>query len=203
MKLKSDYLIMIPILLIVLNIVLVVTGDILPFDNFIYEHIFYNDILTNIMMFFTNFGSVSYIVSICVLLLIFYKPKKDLGHLYGVIIISTIINNVIKVIVRRPRPELMGSIVPVFENTFSFPSGHSMASMTFYGFLIYMIWKRDFNKGLKYGLITLLSLLIFIIGFSRIYIRVHYFSDVFTGFMCSIVVLYGYIKYLIVKKTKK
>lgn len=194
MKLKKDYLIIIPILIVVINMIFVATGMILVVDNFVYSNLIHNEILTKILLFITNFGSVKYIVVICILLLLFYKPKKELVNLYGVLIISTVINNVIKIIFRRPRPALMGSLLPVFEGTFSFPSGHAMASMTFYGYLIYMLYKKDMNTHLKKLLISLLFLLILAVGFSRIYIYVHYFSDVFTGFMCSIIVLYFYIK---------
>lgn len=194
MKWKKDYLIAIPIFLVVLNMILIATGNMFPLDNWVYNHIGHNDFLIKILLFFTNFGSVKYIVVICILLLIFYKPKKKLVNLYGVTILSTILNNVIKFIFRRPRPTLMGSLVPVFESTYSFPSGHAMATTTFYGYLIYMLYKSDAKKPLKLAGITLLSLLIFTVCFSRIYIYVHYFSDVITGFMCSLVVLFFYIK---------
>lgn len=194
MKLKKDYLIILPILIVVINMILVATGKMLVVDNWVYNHIGHNEIVTKILLFITNFGSVKYIVGICLLLLIFYKPKKELVPLYGVTIISTVINNIIKLIFRRPRPALMGSLVPAFEGTFSFPSGHAMATMTFYGFLIYIIYKKDINKTLKIGLISLLSLLIFTVCFSRVYIYVHYFSDVITGCMISLLVLYGFIK---------
>lgn len=200
MKLKKEYLIAIPIFLVVINMIFVATGKMLVVDNWVYEQLIHNEILTKILLFLTNFGSVTYIVLICVLLLLFYKPKKELLNLYGVVILSTVINNVIKIIFRRARPALMGSLVPVFESTFSFPSGHAMASMTFYGFLIYMIYKKEINKNLKFTLIGLLSFLILAIGFSRIYIYVHYFSDVLTGFMCSFIILFFYIKFA--KKVK-
>lgn len=194
MKLKKEYLIAIPIFLVVLNMILIATGHMLVLDNWVYDHIGHNEVLTKILVFLTNFGSVKYIVAICVLLLIFYKPKKKLINLYGVTIVSTILNNVIKFIFRRARPILMGSLVPVFESTYSFPSGHAMATTTFYGYLIYMLYKSDAKKPLKIIGIALLSLLIFIVCFSRIYIYVHYFSDVITGFMCSLIVLFFYIK---------
>lgn len=194
MKLKKDYLIAIPIILVIVNMILIATGHMLPLDTWVYNHIGHHEILTKILLFITNFGSTKYIVAICVLFLIFYKPKKKLVNLYGVTIVSTIINNIIKFIFRRPRPELMGSLVPVFESTFSFPSGHAMASTTFYGYLIYMLYKSEVKKPLKITGIALLSLLIFMVCFSRVYIYVHYFSDVITGFMCSLVVLFFYIK---------
>lgn len=64
----------------------------------------------------------------------------------------------------------------------SFPSGHALMSVTFYGLLIYMIFKDVDNKPLKWTLISLLVLLIIIIGMSRVYLRVHYATDVIAGY---------------------
>ena len=74
-----------------------------------------------------------------------------------------------------------------------------MISMAFYGFLIYLIYKNIKNKYLKTTLIIILSLLIIAIGISRIYLGVHYVSDVIGGFLISISYLIVYIK-LIKKK---
>lgn len=67
-----------------------------------------------------------------------------------------------------------------------------MVSMAFYGYLIYLIYKYIKNKYLKYTLITILSALIIIIGTSRIYLGVHYTSDVIAGFLISISYLVVY-----------
>jgi membrane-associated phospholipid phosphatase len=64
----------------------------------------------------------------------------------------------------------------------SFPSGHALMSVTFYGLLIYMIFKTVKNPALKWTLISLLILLIIIIGSSRVYLRVHYATDVIAGY---------------------
>ena len=92
---------------------------------------------------------------------------------------------------QRPRPTEFRLIE---ETGYSFPSGHSMISLAFYGYLIYLIYKYINNKHLKRILIIILSTLICIIGVSRIYLGVHYTSDVLGGFLISIAYLIIYIE---------
>lgn len=89
----------------------------------------------------------------------------------------------LKHIVQRPRPTEFRIID---ETGYSFPSGHSMVSAAFYGFLIYLIYKNVKNKYLKWGIIILLSIIVITIGISRIYLGVHYTSDVLAGYLISI-----------------
>ena len=114
--------------------------------------------------------------------------------------IITILNQLLKRILQRPRPTEYRIIE---ETGYSFPSGHSMISMAFYGYLIYLIYKYVKNKYVKWTSIVLLSILICSIGISRIYLGVHYTSDVLGGFLISISYLVIYIsdvnKFLIEK----
>jgi undecaprenyl-diphosphatase len=68
----------------------------------------------------------------------------------------------------------------------SFPSGHALMSVTFYGLLIYIIAHTVKNKPLQQAAITTLALLILAIGYSRIYLRVHYTSDVLAGYIIGL-----------------
>lgn len=101
---------------------------------------------------------------------------------------------------QRPRPTEFRIIE---ETGYSFPSGHSMTSMAFYGYLIYLIYKYVKNKYVKWISIVLLGILICSIGISRIYLGVHYTSDVLGGFLISVSYLVIYIsavnKFLIEK----
>ena len=103
--------------------------------------------------------------------------------------INFIFNQYLKLFFSRPRPV---DLMIVEEKGYSFPSGHSMISMAFYGFIIFLIWKYLKNKKLKWLYTILLGILIVLVGTSRIYLGVHYASDVLAGFYFSIAYLIIY-----------
>ena len=145
-----------------------------------------SDVTLPIAKFITNFGGVIglTIIGIIVCIILVIKKKKLMGCLVLLnLAISGALNQALKRIVQRPRPTEYRLIE---ENGYSFPSGHSMVSAAFYGFFIYLIFKNVKNKYIKWGSITLLSILIILIGTSRIYLGVHYTSDVLAGFVISI-----------------
>ena len=86
---------------------------------------------------------------------------------------------VLKHLFGRERP-----LTPLLEEAkgLSFPSGHALMSVTFYGLIIYIIWQSVKDKRLRMVLTLAMLLLILLIGFSRIYLRVHYTTDVIAGF---------------------
>ena len=169
----------------------VLSYDSLVIDTKVYSFIADNlmsDGITSVLKVITELGGVAFIVLAGVLIFMFCKKIRWFVtfDLVGV----TVINQAIKDIVRRPRPNVLRLVE---EDGYSFPSGHSMVSMAFYGIIIYLVYKNVTNKYLKWSLITLLSLLILSIGFSRIYVGVHYFTDVVGGFLLGLAYLIIYI----------
>lgn len=169
----------------------VLSYDSLVIDTKVYSFIADNlmsDGITSVLKVITELGGVAFIVLAGVLIFMFCKKIRWFVtfDLVGV----TVINQAIKHIVRRPRPNVLRLVE---EDGYSFPSGHSMVSMAFYGIIIYLVYKNVTNKYLKWSLITLLSLLILSIGFSRIYVGVHYFTDVVGGFLLGLAYLIIYI----------
>ena len=149
-----------------------------------------SDFATPIAKFITNFGGAIMLIILAPMLFIFIKNKKIGVSVILNLVIITVLNQLLKRIVQRPRPT---EFRIVEESGYSFPSGHSMVSMAFYGYLIYLIYKYVKNKYLKWISIILLSILICSIGISRIYLGVHYTSDVLGGFFISISYLIIYI----------
>lgn len=149
-----------------------------------------SDFATPIAKFITNFGGAIFLIIATIILFILIKNKKIGFSIISNLVIVTILNQLLKNILQRPRPNEFRIIE---ETGYSFPSGHSMVSMAFYGYLIYLIYRYVKNKYLKWTLIVLLSILICTIGISRIYLGVHYTSDVLGGFLISISYLVIYI----------
>ena len=149
-----------------------------------------SDFATPIAKFITNFGGAIFLIIATIILFILIKNKKIGFSIISNLVIVTILNQLLKNILQRPRPT---EFRIVEETGFSFPSGHSMVSMAFYGYLIYLIYRYVKNKYLKWTLIVSLSILICTIGISRIYLGVHYTSDVLGGFLISISYLVIYI----------
>lgn len=167
----------------------IMQGDVIGY-KFVSNYII-SDKLTPIIKIVTNFGGAIILGLITILILILIKSKKiGLSVLINLCSV-TVLNLILKSILQRPRPNEYRIIN---ETGYSFPSGHSMISMAFYGFIIYLMYKNIKNKYLKWISIILLSILILMIGFSRIYLGVHYVSDVLAGFLFSISYLIVYIK---------
>ena len=142
-----------------------------------------SDFATPIAKNITNFGGAIFLIVLATIILISIKDKKDGLYIWINLGIATLLNFILKNILQRPRPTEYRLID---QTGYSFPSGHSMISMAFYGFIIYLLYKKVKNKYLKWSLIVILSVLIGMIGMSRIYLGVHYTSDVIAGFLISV-----------------
>ena len=170
----------------------IMQGDIIGYK--IISTFLISDFVTPIAKFITNFGGAIFLSIATIALLLLIKNKKIGLSIFSNIVIITILNQLLKRILRRPRPT---EFRIVEETGYSFPSGHSMVSMAFYGYLIYLIYRYIKNKYVKWTLITILSILICLIGISRIYLGVHYTSDVLGGFLISVSYLVIYISAVI------
>lgn len=112
-----------------------------------------------------------------------FAPGRRPGLFAGINLVAvTLLNVLLKQLVQRPRPEGFRLIA---ETGYSFPSGHSMIAMGFYGLLAWMVWHYEKDNFVKWLCSIGFVLTIALIGFSRIYLGVHYASDVIAGFCVS------------------
>lgn len=164
----------------------VFTNKIIKIDHIVYNFVstyLICDNLTPVIKIITFLGSAPCIIILMIILFFIIRNKKQNILLGANLFIITIINQTLKYLLKRPRPNIFRIVE---ESGYSFPSGHSMVSMAFYGYLIYLVYKNIKNKYLKRFLIIILSIIIILIGISRIYLGVHYTTDVLGGFLLSI-----------------
>ena len=187
------------VLLFFVDFIMVITGFSSNFDNAIslFFSVHNNMILTNIFKVISFICSPKFMIILNVLLFIFIivKKKYKLSIIVLSSISSVIFNNLVKIIVRRERPDYLRMVV---EKSYSFPSGHTMISVLFFGSIIYLVNK--YNLKHKRLITFSLSTFILLVGISRIYLGVHYLTDVVGGYLLGIVVLFFIIHILERKK---
>lgn len=195
MKLNKKIILLILTLILFIIIYLLKVDKLNWFDQSIYNFIssFHCNLLTLFFKFITKFGSFTYIFIFIIVILIFIKDKLLSALISINSLIGAFINKVLKSIFVRPRPDVLRLVE---QGGYSFPSGHAMASTIFYGMLIYLIYKSDINSKFKHIIISFLIILILLIGISRIYLGVHYASDIIAGYLVSIIYLIIFISFI-------
>ena len=154
-------------------------------DNSIFSFLSANVIstgLTGFMKGVTYFASAIFLQIAYGALVIFYLLLKNWKRSIVIAVIGIggfIVNYIMKLSFHRLRPP--NPLIEHLQN-FSFPSGHATSAFIFYGLLTYLIWKTNLPKLYKYISGSILILFSLLIGFSRVYLRVHYPSDVLAGF---------------------
>ena len=143
----------------------------------------HNPVFTAFFRFITDFGYIQILLILLVIILIVFHKYRFAYILPIHVTISVIFNMILKNIFARPRPEM---ICLIDETGFSFPSGHAMVTMVAYGYLIYVVHHYIKQKWLRYSLISLLVFIIVSVGLSRIYLGVHYLTDVLAGYSISL-----------------
>jgi undecaprenyl-diphosphatase len=149
---------------------------------FAFAHTLVTEGTTQVMEFITFFGSHYFLIPANLLLAVYFllTKKSRYSIKVGAIALSSVLIMLgLKLLFNRHRP-----LIPLLEPArgLSFPSGHAFMSVCFYGLLMIIIWREERpHPVLKWVLLLLVVLLILFIGFSRIYLRVHYFTDVVAG----------------------
>ena len=172
----------------------------IAYDQFISAFIysFRSPLMTKIMFFFTNLGNTFTVIILAVLIILFLiiRNHKNEAFLFSLaLIIGGLLSFLLKIIFQQPRPQ----ISPLLNlRDHAYPSGHAMNNLVLYGLLAFFIFRFTRNKKLSLIAIIMAVFLIGLIGFSRIYLGVHYPSDVLAGYLAGFWLL---VTILLVDKT--
>lgn len=170
----------------------VASGEIMRLDTLAYQvfvETLRSDALTPFMEAFTSLASVV-VLAVMAAVIAALAPGKAPGWCVAVNLVCVVVlNTVLKVIVQRPRP---AGFRLISESGYSFPSGHSMVAMAFFGLLIWMVWRYHRRDAMRVVWCVCFGLVIAMVGISRIYLGVHYASDVLAGFCVSLIWLIFY-----------
>lgn len=168
-----------------------VHGDVLEkYDTMVTDFVisFRTPVLNSFFHFVTDVGDLYGYLVMTTLAAIFLFLKlrhwKFIFQLLGVLVLAALSNIALKNAIDRARPTLEHMVVV---ESLSYPSGHAMSAMAFYGFLIYLNFQIKMSKWLRIGLTVVFSFLILSIGISRIYLGVHFPSDVAGGFIAGLI----------------
>lgn len=160
-------------------------GESVPFiDTWLHQWFFQvrDDELITFFKFITVLGNWQVVLPIASILSTWFFVKKKQQYLIPLwvsLISAEVVTFMLKILVARPRP-LGGLLV---ENDFSFPSGHATIAMAFLGMLIYVVIKQVSSLRKRQILVFLGVTLILLIGVSRLYLGVHYLSDILAGYL--------------------
>ena len=160
-----------------------------PVDMMIFEKIKprVNTINNKIMLFITFLGKHQFLIP-ANLILIFYFLIVTKQNWFSIRVITIAISSLVLMLLLKQLFQRKRPLSPLLKAAkgLSFPSGHAIMAVTFYGLLIYIIRHTITHEVLRWLLTFLMVVLIILIGFSRIYLRVHYASDVLGGFIIGL-----------------
>lgn len=142
--------------------------------------------LTGVMTFFTAIGSILWLFPIVAAvsgyLYWILGHRKELILLLVAVAGSSIVNVGLKALFQRARPDIY-TLIPI--GGYSFPSGHSMTAFSFYGIVAFLIWKHVRTAAGRAAVIMISAFFILMVGISRVYLGVHYPSDIIGGYLAG------------------
>lgn len=198
MSKKNIFLVISAIVLFIILSIAIKADYLYGFESWIYseatEHM--SDTLTKILVFVTNIGGPIGIMCVCALIFAISRLRNRVAIPASMAVtVSFFLNIILKRIFARERPNILRLVSETF---YSFPSGHAMVNMALYSILIIYAYKLVKNKKLRFSIYIALTSLIVLIGFTRVYLGVHYAGDIIGGWLMGLVV--SIVVYAIMKK---
>ncbi len=167
-------------------------GALAEFDDNISNFIIGNrePSMTSLMKVITEFGNVYvYLAGLPFIFFSLYRIDKHWSRSIEAVVVvisAFLLNTILKLYFLRPRPDQELRLIELSMESYSYPSGHSMTAIAFYGFIIYLFICYTKNTIVKYSASIFFALMVILIGISRIYLGAHYPSDVLAGFAAGL-----------------
>lgn len=186
---KEYYFISILLILFIILTIFVLNNKTIILDTNAFNSLIKikNNSISKVLFVITNIGStIGTVIALIITCIIFLKRKifSDFKYIFLNVSVGVILMQIIKNIIRRLRPAWKW----IVQGGFSYPSGHTITALLFYGTLILLVNKKLKGK-YKIILTILFSLMIFLIGLSRIYFGVHYLTDVLASIILGSIIL--------------
>lgn len=176
--------------------ILMINGKLNILDNNFYRKINITSVKTRLFKGITFLASAKFVAILCVILLIIISNKRiPIAVIANMLIMWPLIGGT-KNTFKRARPNTNRLVV---EKGYSYISGHTMTATVFYGFIIFLVIISSLVLPLKVIFVILLSLLILLVAYTRVYLGVHYLSDTIGAilFGSSYLLLYIYFTYFV------
>lgn len=189
-KKRQIAIVVVPIVLFILLAIAIQSEFISGFENWTYSEIVehMSPTLTRVLKIITHLGDPISVIVICLILLALSHFRKAYSLLISInVILQVFINYSLKLLFARERPDILQLVT---EKSYSFPSGHAMINMGLYLMLSICIYKTVKSKKLKYVFICILMILPIIIGLTRVYLGVHYITDILAGWSLGIAITF-------------
>lgn len=156
------------------------------FDNSITSFVFTfrQPWLTRLMLLATTLGSQAIIFgSVLIVIFLTLRKHRRESFIFSILLLMGAVTTfLLKILLKVPRPQISALVI---ENSYSYPSGHALNSLLFYGTISYFIYHFTKNKTISVAISMFATILIFFIGISRIYLGVHHPSDVLAGYIAG------------------
>lgn len=168
------------------QVVVIEKNDLFDTAAFNYFQRWVTDTNTTIALVVTRGGSDLFLIAIYAVVLYYLRRHKLQRQAVQLVIIaggSFLLNYLLKHLFQRPRPLILHLD---YVNSYSFPSGHTQATFTLCGILAYITWQMHWATNKRLAIIIALFLYACMIGMSRIYLHVHFLSDVIGGACASL-----------------
>jgi undecaprenyl-diphosphatase len=180
---REKWLKIVPLVLFVLLAIFVKAGMMIHFEGWAYNEAIekMTPRWTAIVKFITHMGDTAFVLIFCLMLIAIKRSRKTIAFPVSLaVIVSTLLNLLMKNLFSRQRPDILRLIN---ETSYSFPSGHAMINATLYTMLVLLAFWFLRNRLVKTLLAVFCIVLIIAIGYSRIYLGVHFIDDVLGGWL--------------------